>query len=259
MYQISYELNKTPDLSEQNILAEHTQKQIQIDNLVDREELVEKYRYYVYSIVKKVRATLPRNVDFEELVSYGMIGLMEAADRFDPRRGIAFTTFSYYRIRGAIFDGLREMGVLMRSPKGKWVQREANLNDLVQTAADDSKSGNQKVEDEIKEVGKLVDRIIPAYLLSLTDESTPEVVDTAELPSDIVEMDDLLQLVRSQVNALSAKEKLLIEKLYFKHVTTTQLAKEMGVTKSWVSRLHSKAIAQLNENLVRIGVIPPPD
>jgi RNA polymerase sigma factor for flagellar operon FliA len=72
-------------------------------------------------------------------------------------------------------------------------------------------------------------------------------------------MDDLLKLVRSQVNALSAKEKMLIEKLYFKQVTTTQLAKEMGVTKSWVSRLHSKAIAQLNERLIKLGVIPPPD
>lgn len=240
-------------------MSDHTQKQIQIDNLVDRDELVEKYRYYVYSIVKKIRATLPKNVDFEELVSYGMIGLMEAADRFDPRRGIAFTTFSYYRIRGAIFDGLREMGVLMRSPQGKWVQREANINDLIQTATDDSESGTNTVDDEIKEVGSLIDRIIPAYLLSLSDESTPEAIDTADLPSDIVEMDDLKKLVRSQVNALSPKEKVLIQKLYFKQMTTTKLAKEMGVTKSWVSRLHSKAIIQLQENLIKIGVIPPPD
>ena len=237
-------------------MAEKSQTQIQLENFVDREELVEKYRYYVYSIVKKVRATLPKRIDFEELVSYGMIGLMEAADRFDPSRGIAFTTFSYYRIRGAIFDGLRDMGVLMRSPQGKWVQREANINDLVQTAADDSSSG-QNVDDEIKEVGNLIDKIIPAYLLSLTDESTPDVIDSAELPSDQVEMKNLLVLVRDQVDALSAKEKKIIEKLYFKQTTTTQLAKEMGVTKSWVSRLHSKAIAELRERFVNIGVIPP--
>ena len=240
-------------------MSEHTKKKIQIENLVDREELVEKYRYYVYSIVKKVRATTPGNVDFEELVSYGMIGLMEAADRYDPRRGIAFTTFSYYRIRGAIFDGLREMGILMRSPQGKWVQREANINDLVQAASDDTEGGNQTVNDEIKQVGTLVDKILPAYLLSLSDESTPEVVDKNELPSDIVEMDDLLKLVRSEVNALSDKERILLEKLYFKQTTTTQLAKEMGVSKSWVSRLHSKAVVQLRVNLVKIGVIPAPD
>ncbi len=230
-----------------------------MDNLVDRGELVEKYKYYVYSIVKKVRATTPGNVDFEELVSYGMIGLMEAADRYDSRRGIAFTTFSYYRIRGAIFDGLRDMGILMRTAQGKWVQRESNLNDLVQTASDDSESANKTVDDEIKEVGSLVDRIIPAYLLSLSDESTPEVIDKNELPSELLEMDDLLKLVRSEVNLLSKKESILLEKLYFKQTTTTQLAKEMGVSKSWVSRLHSKAIAKLRDNLIEIGVIPAPD
>ena len=237
-------------------MAEKSQKQIQLENFVDREELVEKYRYYVYSIVKKVRATLPKRIDFEELVSYGMIGLMEAADRFDPSRGIAFTTFSYYRIRGAIFDGLRDMGVLMRSPQGKWVQREANINDLVQTASDDSSSG-QNVDDEIKEVGSLIDKIIPAYLLSLTDESTPDLIDSNELPSDRAEMKDLLKLVHDEVNSMSAKERKLIEKLYFKQTTTTQLAKEMGVTKSWVSRLHSKAIAELRDRFIKIGVIPP--
>ncbi len=235
-------------------MAEQSQRKIRIENLVDRDELVEKYKYYVFSIVKKVRATLPQNVDFEELVSYGMVGLMEAADRFDPRRGIAFTTFSYYRIRGAIFDGLRDMGVLMRSPQGKWIQREANVNDLVQTASDDSESGT--VDDEISEVGSLIEKIIPAYLLSLSDDSTPEIVDSNDLPSEIVELDDMIKLVRSQVESLSDKEKKLIEKLYFKQVSTTQLAKEMGVTKSWVSRLHSKAIAQLRDNLVKIGVIP---
>jgi len=240
-------------------LPEHTQQQAKIENLVDREELVEKYRYYVYSIVKKIRATLHKRIDFEELVSYGMIGLMEAADRYDPRRGIAFTTFSYYRIRGAIFDGLREMGVLMRSPKGKWIQREANINNLIQTASDDADTGNKTVDDEVKEVGTLVDRIIPAYLLSLSDENTPEAVDPADLPSDTLEVDDLVKLVRSEVNALSDKERILIEKLYFKGVTTTNLAKEMGVSKSWVSRLHSKAVVQLRNNLVKIGVIPKPD
>ncbi len=240
-------------------MAEHSQKQIPMDNLIDRGELVEKYKYYVYSIVKKVKATLPRNVDFEELVSYGMIGLMEAADRFDNRRGIAFTTFSYYRIRGAIFDGLREMGVLMRSPQGKWIQRESNINDLVQTASDDNETGHQTVEDEVKEVGSLIDRIIPAYLLSLSDENTPEIADKSDLPSEIVELDDLVKMIRSQVNELSEKEKILIEELYFKQTTTTLLAKKMGVTKSWVSRLHSKAIVQLRDNLIEIGVIPPPD
>ncbi|NNE65779.1 MAG: sigma-70 family RNA polymerase sigma factor [Pyrinomonadaceae bacterium] len=236
-------------------MSEQSQKRAIAEKMVDREELVEKYRYFVYSIVKKVRATLHRHVDFEELVSYGMIGLMEAADRFDPTRGISFTTFSYYRIRGAVFDGLRQMGVLMRSNKGKWVQKEANLNDLVQTASDDS-TGKRGVDAEISEVGALVDRIIPAYLLSLSDESTPEVVDSKELPSETAETKGLISLVRSELTKMDDRERLILENLYFKGITTTALAKEMGVTKSWVSRLHSKAIAKLRGNLVDMGVLP---
>ncbi len=239
-------------------MAEFQKRQLKKEAFVDREELVEKYRYYVYSIVKKVRATLPKYIDFEELVSYGMIGLMEAADRFDPVRGVSFTTFSYYRIRGAIFDGLRQMGVLMRSPQGKWVQREANINDLTQTAMGDSDS-KQSVDDEIKEVGRLVDKLIPAYLLSLSDENAPEIADNTELPSELLELDDLVLLVRDEVNKLSDKEKKLIEKLYFKQITTTQLAKDMGISKSWVSRLHAKAVSNLRDRLIKIGVIPPPD
>ncbi len=239
-------------------MSEQTKKQQIIEKIVDRDELVEKYRFFVYSIVKKIRATLHKRVDFEELVSYGMIGLMEAADRFDASRGISFTTFSYYRIRGAIFDGLRQMGVLMRSTQGKWVRREANINDLVQTSADDSKRG-QGVDAEISEVGQLVDRIIPAYLLSLSDENTPEVVDTRELPSETAELKGLVSLVRDEIEKLDERERVLLKQLYFKHKTTTKLAEEMGVTKSWVSRLHSKAIEKLRLNLVDIGVIPRPE
>ncbi len=238
-------------------MTDQSQRKQQLESFFDRDELVEKYQYFVYSIVKRIRATTPKTVDFEELVSYGMIGLMEAADRFDPSRGIAFTTFSYYRIRGAIFDGLREMGVIMRSPQGGWVQREGNINDLIQTAADDTDNSQTNVDDQIIEVGSLIDKILPAYLLSLSDEATPQIIDERDLPNEVAEMDDLLKLVRMQLDTLKPKEKIILEKLYFKRVSTTNLAKEMCVTKSWVSRLHSKAIEKLRKNLIQIGVIPP--
>ena len=221
---------------------------------LDREGLVEQYRYFVYSIVKKIRVTLHKYVEFDEMVSYGMIGLMEAADRFDPSRGIAFTTFSYYRIRGAIFDGLRQMGVLMRSPKGKWVQKESNLNDLVREEAENSKDGT--VDEDLSEVGRVIDKIIPAYLLSLSDETTPEVVDDAALPSETAEFKGTLSLVHGELRKLDERERTLIESLYFKNITTTALAEQMGVTKSWVSRLHSKAIKKIRSNLVKSGVMP---
>jgi RNA polymerase sigma factor for flagellar operon FliA len=222
----------------------------------DRDELVERYRPYVYSIVKQVLQTFPVRVEFDELVSYGIVGLLEAADRYDPRRKVSFVTFSYYRIKGAIFDGLRQMGILTRTPNDAWVRRESVLNDLVQTAADDeTESSAATVEDEIKTVEKFVDSLIPAYLLSLSEENAPDVADSRELPNVAVEFRETVRLVRETVNELPGREKEIIEALYFKHLSTTDLAKQMGVNKSWVSRLHSKAVNRLRQRLSLIGIL----
>lgn len=222
----------------------------------DRDELVERYRPYVYSIAKQVSNTFPVRIDFEELVGYGMIGLLEAAERYDPRRKVSFVTFSYYRIKGAIFDGLRQMGILTRTPNDAWVRRESVLNDLVQTASDDEMDNpTTNVDDEIQSVEKFVDSLIPAYLLSLSEENAPDVADSRELPNVSVEFRETIELVRETVRELPEKEREIIESLYFKHLSTTELAKKMGVNKSWVSRLHSKAVNRLRQRLAMIGVL----
>jgi RNA polymerase sigma factor FliA len=224
--------------------------------LVNRDELVERYRPYVFSIVKQVLQSFPVKVDFEELVSYAMVGLLEAADRYDPRRKVSFVTFSHYRIKGAVFDGLRQMGILTRTPNDAWVRREAVLNDLVQTASDDEMENPPlTVDDEIHTVEKFVDSLIPAYLLSLSEENAPDIADSRDLPNVAVEFRETVKLVQTTVSELPDKEREIIEALYFKHLSTTELAKQMGVNKSWVSRLHSKAINRLRQRLALIGVL----
>ena len=224
--------------------------------LVNRDELVERYRPYVYSIVKQVTNSFPFNIDFEELVGYGMVGLLEAADRYDPRRKVSFVTFSHYRIKGAVFDGLRQMGILTRTPNDAWVRREAVLNDLIQTASDDDNESSQTdVDDEIQTVEKFVDSLIPAYLLSLSEENAPDVSDSRDLPNVAVEFEETIKLVRQTVKELPDKEREIIESLYFRQISTTELAKKMGVNKSWVSRLHSKAVTRLRQRLAAVGVL----
>ena len=220
-----------------------------------RDDLVERYRPYVFSIVKQVSQSFSINIDFEELVSYGMLGLLEAADRYDPRRKVSFITFSHYRIKGAVFDGLRQMGILTRTPNEAWVRREAVLNDLVQTTADDeTENVSPTVDDEIESIEKFVDTLIPAYLLSLSEENAPDIADSAALPNVEIEFQEILKIVRQTVDELPPKEKEIIEALYFKHISTTELAKQMGVNKSWISRLHTKAVNRLRQRLAMIGV-----
>jgi RNA polymerase sigma factor for flagellar operon FliA len=224
--------------------------------LIDREELVERYRPYVFSIAKQVSQSFPMRIDFEELVGYGMIGLLEAADRYDPRRNVSFTTFSHYRIKGAVFDGLRQMGILTRTPNDDWARREAVINDLIQTASDDNtENASASVDDEIQSISKLVDSLIPAYLLSLSRENAPDVPDTRDLPNVAIEFQDTFNLVYQIVRELPEKEREIIEALYFTHFSTTELANKMGVNKSWVSRLHSKAINRVRQKLAEIGIL----
>ncbi len=81
----------------------------------NQRQLVEQYSEYVVRIAKQVKRTLSPNIETDDLIGYGMTGLIEAADRFNPSMGANFSTFSYYRIRGAIYDGLRVMGSLSRT------------------------------------------------------------------------------------------------------------------------------------------------
>src|SRR5580692_1510632 len=75
----------------------------------DRTAIITQYTPYVRSIAGKIKKTLAKEIEFEDLVEYGMIGLLEAAERYDAAMGANFMTFAYYRIRGAIYDGLRGM------------------------------------------------------------------------------------------------------------------------------------------------------
>ena len=222
----------------------------------ERKVILEKYGPYVRSLAATVRKQFNSQIEMDELMAYGQVGLLEAAERFDPKVGANFLTFAHYRIKGAIFDGLRQMGILTRTPNDAWVRREAALNDLVQTASDDElENPATSVDDEIQTIEKFVDSLIPAYLLSLSEENAPDVADSRDLPNVAVEFKETMQIVRETVNELPEKEKEIIESLYFKHLSTTELAKQMGVNKSWVSRLHSKAVNRLRQRLALIGVL----
>src|SRR3954452_12412337 len=103
----------------------------------DRDRLVEQHLSLVQAIAAKLKRTLGRTIDFEDLVAYGTKGLLEAAKRFDPSQGAAFSTFAYYRIRGAMLDGLRTMGWYSRADYARY-RAEERTNEYLQNAADRS-------------------------------------------------------------------------------------------------------------------------
>lgn len=217
------------------------------NNVAERDWLIEKHKPIVYHLAKRISLSLPFPTEMEDLVAYGQLGLVEASERFDPSRGNNFSTFAHYRIRGAIYDGLRDMGTITRSRVHRFA---AAANDVLMTEVDDSATGGvPAVNDEIKTVENLIDALIPIYFLSLDDGETREIKDETAFTSADFETRDLLERIRGIVDELEPEESELLKKLYFKNVSAKDLAAEMGVTKSWVSRLHARAVKHLQAAL----------
>src|SRR5438128_6421880 len=101
----------------------------------EKNQLVEQHLSLVQAIARKLKKTLGARIDYDDLVAYGSKGLVEAADRYDARPGVAFTTFAYYRIRGSMFDGLRTMGWYSRADYARY-RAEERANEYLQSHAD---------------------------------------------------------------------------------------------------------------------------
>src|SRR5262245_18600760 len=105
------------------------------DKRIETQRLIEQHLSLVQAIARKVKRTLGGAIDLEDLVGYGSKGLVEAAERFDPGHGVVFTTFAYYRIRGAMYDGLRTMGWYSRADYARYRAGE-RANEYLRAQAD---------------------------------------------------------------------------------------------------------------------------
>ncbi len=127
----------------------------------NRDLLIEQHRSYVRALAIDIAKTLPRHIDLEELVAYGNLGLIEAAERYDPRYRASFKTFAWYRIRGAIFDAVRQMGPFSRASHSN-LRRAAYANDILQTMAEGELSPDavsaQSVPDKAKQTQAAIEK-----------------------------------------------------------------------------------------------------
>lgn len=228
-------------------------------SLVDRDRLIEQHRSYVRALAVEIMRNLLVRVDLNELVAYGHIGLVEAAERYDPRRGVAFSTFSYYRIKGAIYDGLREMGFHTRAAYLR-LRAEGLATDLLRTSADDETgdpgTAAMSIDDEIADVETAVGNLIPIFLLSLdSDERVADVTRTAAVAHERLEQDEMVEVLRSLIATLPPEYRRVIEEVYYRDTPMIALAAKMGVTRSWISRLHARGIKMLHRSLVERGLL----
>ncbi len=223
---------------------------------IDRKRLVSDNLAYVRAIAARIKEQLPRELEFDDLVAYGTQGLMEAAERFDGKFGASFTTYSYYRIRGAIFDGLRGMGWLPRSEyaRARFEERAAAyLANLADREAGAQEYGNvgPTLEEDVRELSQALGGVATVFVTSLRQEEEESVEDTAPQAHEQLEQHEARSSLRATLEGLPEKERRLIELYYFEEKTLEEAGTALGLSKSWASRLHARAVDLLKATLQR--------
>jgi RNA polymerase sigma factor for flagellar operon FliA len=226
---------------------------------VDRQHLITSCQGLVRSIAWKVHQRLPSHVDLDDLVAYGQVGLAEAARDFDSGRGGQFTTYAWYRVRGAILDGLSRM---------RWFNRgdfEAGRYERMahETLADVDSSGIDHAfspADAIARQGVWLKGMSSALAVACMGSwcgsgVEDEIADSAiEPPDRIVMRREMAAILREAVAALPSDMSTLVRLTYFEGQTLTAAAETVGISKAWASRLHTRALSQLAANLQAVGL-----
>lgn len=223
----------------------------------DRRALAEQYIPYVRSIAGKIKKTVAKEIDFEDLVEYGMIGLLEAADRFDPRFGANFMTFAYYRIRGSIYDGLRGMGWMSRSEYAK-ARFEERANEYLSELAQDvdgvtqSSEGapSNSFEHAVQDLATAVQGLAAVYITTIDGTEGLQLKDDKGPGSEEnLGLEQARTLVRQTIKKLSDQERQLLEMYYYNEMSLQEVGEKLGLSKSWTSRLHARVIEKLHRML----------
>lgn len=197
-------------------------------------------------------------VEFDDLVGFGMQGLIEAAQRFDDRHGVAFTTFAYYRVRGAMFDGLRSMGWLPRSEYSRirvedratqYLSNLASRQSNPREGAGHADGAQEGIVDRVRDLAETLNGVATIFVTLLGQKEEQQIQDERQAPHEQLERHQMAERVRRAMQKLPAKERHLIEMYYFNEQTLEQVGASLGLSKSWTSRLHARAIAALRDAL----------
>lgn len=194
-----------------------------------RRVLVEKHLGLVRALAATTYRKISGTVEFDELVSLGTEGLLQAAARYDSESGTTFATYAYYRIHGAIYDGLRELGPI---PRSLYSKRPSN--------------------DEWSSFG--CEREVCMVSLEAHIAAGGELASDADAGADArIQASELSSFLLSAIEQLGERERRLIELYYFDEMSLAHAGDALGVSKSWASRLHNKSIDSLRNCIEALG------
>lgn len=218
-----------------------------------RDELVEEYDVFARQIVRRLISTMGLPFEMhDELMSAAYLGLVEAASRYDGREGVEFKFYAYLRIKGSIIDSIRETAALPRRAY-RSVKAMAAVQSLREEMSNGFRQGTKP--EQLEKLYKLASKSLLARRLSLSDISDDVApLDEKETPDKVIERRSRGIRLRELVKKLPEREQRIIEKYYFEDQPFFELMKDdPNLSKSWISRLHSKALDKLKKLIEEDG------
>lgn len=229
----------------------------------EREALIIQYASFVKYIAGKMAMKVPPNISLDELISAGILGLVDAVDKFDPERAIQFKTYAEFRIKGAMLDELRGMDQFSRSIRKKIQVIEEAIS------AADAKFGRPAEDTEIaKQMGVSLEEYyelladVQGYSILSLDEFIKAGSDSSEsqesyknqikgekTPEHHIDRMELKKVIANTLKTLTQKEQMVISLYYYDELTLKEIGSVMDLTESRISQIHTKAIIKLKMRL----------
>lgn len=224
-----------------------------------REQLILAYAQLVKLVAGRLSMYLGHNVEYDDLVSYGIFGLIDAIDKFDMTKNVKFETYASLRIRGAILDQIRKMDWIPRTVR----QRQRKIDEAMKQV--EMRTGKAATDEEIAlELGVTEDELVNwqsqlkvTNVVSLSEfeeqgqEPTVEIANKNRFsqPEEVVEEEELKVKLIEALDLLTEKERRVIELYYYEDLTLKEISLVLEVSESRVSQLHTKALLKMRKKM----------
>lgn len=224
-----------------------------------REQLIIEYAQLVKLVAGRLSMYLGYNVEYDDLVSYGIFGLIDAIDKFDAAKNVKFETYASLRIRGSILDQIRKLDWIPRTVR----QRQRKMDDAVKqvemrtgkTATDEELAQELGISEEELCIWQSQLKVTNVVSLSEYEETGPEPVMDAShnshfaQPEDVVAEEELKKMLVDSLELLTEKERKVIELYYYEDLTLKEISSILEVSESRISQLHTKALIKMKKKM----------
>lgn len=224
-----------------------------------REQLILEYAPLVKIVAGRLSMYLGYNVEYDDLVSYGIFGLIDSIDKFDFGKEVKFETYASLRIRGSILDQIRKMDWIPRTVRQKQKQLDTAIREF------EAEHGRQATDEELavklgitgEELLDWQSQMKVTNVISLNEfmESGAEVPNEKNLashfegPEEVVEKAELKEMLKQSLDLLTEKEKQVVLLYYYEELTLKEISYTLEVTESRVSQIHTRALQKMREKL----------